>query len=69
MSKTYDVYIANGVFDITCANTPADRYHGPFLHLSNVSTRSLINLKSVADAGEISIAYELNDEEDSEDDA
>ena len=62
MAKTYDVYLAKNAFDITCINTPADRYHGPFLHLSEVSESSLEHIKAVANVGEIAIAYELNDE-------
>ena len=69
MSKTYNVYLAKNAFDITCINTPADRYHGPYLHLNNVSECSLACLKAVSDAGEISIAYELNDDEEGEDNA
>lgn len=62
MSKTYDVYIAEAVFDITTANTAADRYHAPFLQFKNMSESSLEHLKAIADAGEIAVAYQANDE-------
>ena len=64
MDNTYDVYIAESVFDITTANTSPDRYHGSFLHFSKMSVDSLYALKSVADRGEIALCYEVNDNTD-----
>lgn len=61
MAKTYDVYIAESMYDLIY---PTNGVQRRCLHFEDVSEMSLEHLKAIANEGEIALAYMVLNEND-----
>ena len=59
MAKTYDVYIAESMYDLIYPTNGAQRR---CLHFEDVLEASLAYMKAIADIGDFAIAYVANEE-------
>ena len=60
MAKTYDVYIAETMYELVYPNGGTQRR---YLHFENVTPEQLQCFKAVANDGVMALAYMMNEEE------
>lgn len=61
MAKTYDVYIAETMYELVYPNSGTQRR---YLHFDKMSESQVEYLKAIANEGEMAIAYMANEEEE-----
>lgn len=61
MAKTYDVYIAETMYELFYPNTGTQQRR--YLHFDNVTEEQLTCFKAIANSGGMALAYTMNEEE------
>lgn len=62
MAKTYDVYIAETMYELVYQNTEGTQRR--FIHFENATLGQLQCFKAIANDGGMALAYTMNEEED-----
>lgn len=60
MAKTYDVYIAETMYELVYQNTAGTQRR--FIHFENATAEQLQCFKAIANDGGMALAYMANDE-------
>ena len=60
MAKTYDVYIAETMYELFYPNTGTQQRR--YLHFDGVTEEQLTCFKTIANDGRIALAYTMNEE-------